>query len=156
MNNACQSSGNRLVILCHTDNAILIGDVGDIQTLLLLNSLDFCLHIVCDSLSGRDIIIGGIRWDLCNSLLIQLHELHAIPNMHGVVSHAEVDDALNLTRCGQGRHHLSALSVLSSALKHLQRIGRKVQCVQIFRSQSIISRFRTIRKFYFCHIFPPC
>lgn len=99
--------------------------------------------------------LGSICRDLCNSLLIQLHKLYTIPDMHGVVSHAEVDNTLYLTSSRQGRHHLSALSVLSCTLKQLQRIGRKVQCIHVFWSKGIVPCFRTIRKFYLCHIFPP-
>ena len=155
VNNTSQGSSNRFVTLCHTQRTSIISDVCNEFTFDTFHCGNLGVDIIGNSLCGRNIIVGSICRNLSNSCFIQLYELHAIPNVHGVVCHAEINNALNLTSCGQGRHHLSAFGVLSCTLKQLPRIGREVQCVHVFWSKGIVPCFRTIRKFYLCHIFPP-
>nr|DAZ71174.1 MAG TPA: hypothetical protein [Caudoviricetes sp.] len=155
MGQAAHHGGNRSTVLCHTQSAGSrgVGDIRNEQTFLALGCGDFCIHIVCHSLGGGQIVVACIRiGNLSHNGAIQLYELSAIPDVEGIVSHTDIQQALNLTACRQSAHQLAALGVLISTLKNLACVCNKIQCVGIFGSQLIIIRFCTVAKIYISHL----
>nr|DAX17541.1 MAG TPA: hypothetical protein [Caudoviricetes sp.] len=155
MGQATHHGGNRSTVLCHTQSAgsRRVGDIRNKQTFLALGCGDFCIHIVSHGLGGGQIVIACIRiGNLSHNGTIQLYKLSTIPNVEGIVSHTDIQQALNLSACRQSAHQLAALGVLICTLENLACVCNKIQCVGIFGSQLIIIRFCTVAKIYISHL----
>nr|DAP27399.1 MAG TPA: hypothetical protein [Caudoviricetes sp.] len=155
MGQAAHHDGNRSTVLCHTQSAGSrgVGDIRNKQTFLALGCGDLCIHIVCHSLGGGKIVVACIRiGNLSHNGAIQLYELSAIPNVEGVVSHTDIQQALNLAACRQSAHQFTALGVLICTLENLACVCNKIQCIGIFGGQLIIIRFYTVAKIYISHL----
>nr|DAG39272.1 MAG TPA: hypothetical protein [Caudoviricetes sp.] len=155
MGQTAHHGGNRSTVLCNTQSASSrgVGDIRNEQTFLTLSCGDFCIHIVCHGLGGGQIVVACVCIrDLSYNGAIQLYKFSAIPDVEGIISHTDIQQALNLTACRQSTHQLAALGVLICTLKNLACVCNKIQCVGIFGSQLIIIRFCTVAKIYISHL----
>ena len=118
MNNASQSSGNRFIAFCHAQNASVIGDICNKFTLNIFHFSNLRIDIISDSFGGWNIIVGcSICRDLSYCGFIQLHKLHPVPDVHTIIRHAEINNALNLAGRRQSRNHLTCLCIFRSSFK---------------------------------------
>ena len=155
MGQAAHHGGHRSTVLCHAQSAGSrgVGDIRNKQTFLALGRGDLSVHIVSHSFGGGQAVIACVRLgNLSHNRAIQLHKLSAVPDMEGVVSHADIQQALNLAACRQSAHQFAALGVLICTLENLARVCNKIQSVGIFGSQLVIIRFCTIAKIYISHL----